>query len=141
MSKLTQEFLDKLIKTQDALYDMYEKLDGYVTDLVRWERANLKNPCNFIDGEMIDVRVIDDELNITVLTHDSFDETICEEVRSYPLYKLLSDDWKEGALKAHQAELEKKKQKQRMEEEARAKKAEERERAEYERLKAKFEKQ
>lgn len=62
-----------------------------------------------------------------------------EKTMSIPLYKLVSDDWREKALKEHIEKLEKEKiKKEKLEEEAKRKK-EEQERAEYERLKAKFE--
>lgn len=139
MSKLTQEFLDKLIKTQDELNDMYEKLDGYITDLVRWEHENLGEHSGVINGPIIVVCVENGELKVKTLEDNN--EGTCDECEYlYPLYKLLTDSWKEEALKERQAKLEKEKKEQCMKEEARAREVEEKERAEYERLKAKFEK-
>lgn len=140
MSKLTQEFLDKIIMTQNGLYDMYKELDGCVADLVSWERKNLNSFRSFISGEISAIYVENDELKVEIYEYDEDDGSFNKDILSYPLYRLLTDDWKEEALKEYQAELEKEKQKQRMKEEVRARKAEERERAEYERLKAKFEK-
>ena len=140
MSKLTQKFLDKLMKTQDELNSMYEELRGYAHELNAWEEENLGIRVT-VAGTIVNVKADDKSVKIKTYDYDEYEDEYEFEEQSFPLHKLLNDDWKEEALKAYQAKLEKEKKEQCMKEEARAREAEEKERAEYERLKAKFEKQ
>lgn len=138
MNKFTQEFLDNLLEKQNELNRMYEELRGYVHELNAWEEANLGIRVT-VAGTIVNVKADDKSVKIKTYDYDEYEDEYEFEEQSFPLHKLLSDDWKEAAIEKRRAELAEREEKQRMKEAWLKEQKEAAERAEYERLKAKFE--
>lgn len=138
MSKITKEFLDDLIATQEKLANMYELLEMHFDSTMRWEQENIgKSNYDYIRGTIQEVEINKDKVHIETLEND--DGYYHHNYYSCPSHKLLSDDWKEAALKEYEEKQEAIRKEKEKEEERKALEKERKEREEYERLKAKFE--
>lgn len=144
MNNITQELLTEFQtcrqRVEDISFALYEKAQ----EVLRWENKNLGTNHEYIDYHLKvdDADCIDfypDEDHIRFLTYDTWAYGGYEEKGvSIPLYKILSDDWRNAAIKEYLDKLEQeRKEKEKAEKEA-ERKAEEIERAQYERLKKKF---
>ena len=104
-------------------------------DCVEIYRPNVYNPIEIDDNyEMEDMDYVCFELYDT-WAYGGYDE----KTMSIPLYKLLSDDWRDEALKKYNVKLELERKEKEKAEQERIREKEEKDRADYERLKAKFE--
>ena len=140
VEKLTKDFIDEIINIQRKLEEMRYEVERHYSNLRSWELDNLGySKLRDIMGDVVDICITKDN-QVSIQAIDSYDGNYDSNYYYCPLNKLISDEWKEEALKQHKEALEKNKEKQRLKKEARAKEIEANERAEYERLKAKFEK-
>lgn len=142
MQEITKEFLDELLATQKKLKEMYEALENRISHVNIWEEEKIGSKHyreDWVRGQITNVEVTDSEIEIESFGFDDFYERYRESQVYFPLDKLLSDDWKEAALKEYQKKQNALRKKKEQEEQKKVLEKERRERAEYERLKAKFE--
>lgn len=142
MQEITKEFLKELLETQRKLKKMYDKLEEHIHSSNRWEEENIGREIHrdgWIHGDITRVSLKNRAVEIESFGYDDFYERDIEYWFPYPLDKLLSDDWKEIALKEYQKKQNALRKEKEAEAARKATEKERKERAEYERLKAKFE--
>lgn len=143
MEKLTQEFLDELLATQEKFNDMFADLSIYITELQNWEEENLGIKNNSEVGYYnAEVEIENGKICLTTFGEPRDYEQPGYEMyhQAYPLDKLFDTSWRDEARKKYLKVLEEKQKEKELKDAQKAKEFEDYERAEYERLKAKYEK-
>lgn len=131
---ITKEWFDKLNEKEKEIQSMKDTLIEKAKEVLTWENENTGGKYDINDPIVHYYFTVETDENSIYLHVESSWRYGGHDENTYtvPLYKILSDDWKEKAVEEYKACQEKEKA------EEEAKKAA-KEREEYERLKAKFE--
>lgn len=107
MDKITQEFLDELLSTQEKMNALHEELRDYIYEHEKWKTDNLGKAPNHVENEITDICIEDGKLIIN--TYDRDYDCDCEHYYytqySYSLTELMTNDWKEEAMAKRNKEL------------------------------------
>ena len=159
MNNITLDLLTEFYKCKVKIEKSSEQLYEKALEVCRWEEENLGKTYKFKDyflnsekSDCVEIYNMRGILEINENYELKKEDYVCFEIRDnigfgdidertlrIPLYKLLSDTWREDALKEYTSKLEQEKVETEKEQKELERKKEEQERAEYERLKAKFE--
>lgn len=137
MEKITQEFLDEFKVVKEKYEDMLFQIMEQIAENDRLEGLYIDKTHPIYEGEVFRVE-INDKFEVDTHYWDVRNEEYAEGGYSYPLNKLLNDDWKPIAIAKYQKEQEELRIKKEQQEREENLALEEKERAEYERLRAKY---
>ena len=105
MGKITQEFLDEFKVVKEKYEDMLFQIMEQIVQNDRLEGLYVDKAHPIYVGEVFRVEV-NDKFEIDTHYWDDRNEEYAEGGYSYPLNKLLSDDWKPAAIAKYQKEQE-----------------------------------